>query len=243
MTKQTRLIIYQVIFFAFLLLSDLLSKHFIMKFLSEHTVGYYVVIDKVLSLKYSLNDGAGFGIFSGKQGFLIAFTSVALILISGLLVFFHAKKDTQKRGGVLLVTSLVMILAGGVGNLVDRIAFGYVRDFIEYKFVETLFNRSFAICNIADVQLTLGVILLIVYVLFFYDDRKKSQKELAGNQTICSKDTASNRAEDEANIMTALKMYEDKHCKTTGGDSEAQHEEHSCTNVDDKTEEESDRMI
>lgn len=204
MSKLKKIILFEIIFFAALLAADLLSKHFVMKFLNENTVGYYVVIDKVLSLKYSLNDGAGFGILSGKMGFLIAFTSVALIFVTGLLIYFHIKRDTVRRGGALLVSSLIMILAGGLGNLVDRIAFGYVRDFIEYKFVETLFDRTFAICNIADVELTLGVIFLIIYVLFFYQD-KKPVPAVDNPRNIAYDDR------DDMNISEALKMYEDKH--------------------------------
>ena len=67
----------------------------------------------------------------------------------------------------------MMMLAGGVGNLVDRIAYGYVRDFIDYTVVETLFHKSFAICNVADVWLTVGMILLVVYVIFFWRDSNK----------------------------------------------------------------------
>lgn len=206
MTKLKKIILFEIIFFAVLLAGDLLSKHFIMKFLNENTLGYYTLIDKVLALKYSLNDGAGFGIFSGKQGFLIAFTSVALILVLGVFTFFHTKRDIVKRGGSLLSISLTMILAGGIGNLIDRIALGYVRDFIEYKIIETLFDRSFAICNLADVYLTIGVIILIIYILFFYQEKKKPKAALVEEAPISTQN-------DDDNISEALKMYDDKYNK------------------------------
>ncbi|NCA67856.1 MAG: signal peptidase II [Clostridia bacterium] len=202
MSRQKKLIIFEISLFIILLAADLLSKHFIMNFLYEKTFGYYVVIEKVLAFRYSLNDGAGFGIFSGKQAFLIAFTSIALLAIIGLIVFLHYKRDIEKKGGALLSFSLIMILAGGAGNWIDRIAFGHVRDFIEYTIVETLFNRSFAICNVADIQLTLGVLFLIIYILFFYQDKKKPEPKLV---------EIDNRAKSDDNITQALKIFDEKY--------------------------------
>ena len=165
-------IIFEIVFFAVLLLGDLLSKHYVMPFLANQQGNYYVVIKKVLTFRYSLNDGAGFGVFSGKQTFLIILTVIAMVVILGVLVFLHLRNKQKKASGRFLLATLTMILAGGVGNLVDRIALGSVRDFIDYTIVETLFNRSFAICNLADVWLTLGMIFLIIYVLFFFKDEK-----------------------------------------------------------------------
>ena len=83
---------------------------------------------------------------------------------------------------MLLHVALAMVLAGGLGNLVDRIAFGYVRDFIEYTIVYTLFKRDFAICNLADVYLTIGVILVVIYLIYamvLEAKKEKQQKALA----------------------------------------------------------------
>ena len=167
-------VLIEILFFAVLLLADLLSKHYIMPFLESHD-GFWVLIDKGLTLRASYNDGAGFSMLAGKQGLLIAITVVAMVIILGFMVYLHLKKINRRPSGRFLSMILVMLLAGGIGNLVDRIALGKVRDFIEYTFIETWFHKSFAICNIADVWITVGMILLIVYVLFCWKDFKEEK--------------------------------------------------------------------
>lgn len=165
-------IIFEILFFAILLVGDLVSKHYVVPFLMDNG-GYYPLIEDVLSLKLSFNDGAGFSILSGRTGLLIGFTAVAMVLIFLFLIFLHFKKAHKAPKERFLVCSIVMILAGGIGNLYDRIAnAGLVRDFIEYTFVETLFGKSFAICNLADVWLTLGMLFIVVYIIFMYKEKK-----------------------------------------------------------------------
>lgn len=169
------LVLVECLLFGVFLAADLVSKHFVMPYLEAH--GRLVVIDKVLTFTPAYNTGAGFSMLSGKTGWLIAITAVGLALIMGLTIYTHLKMDTKKKSTRFLLVVEVMMLAGGVGNLVDRIRFGWVRDFIDYTVVETLFHRSFAICNVADIWLTVGMILLIVYVLFFWRDTSKNPKE------------------------------------------------------------------
>ncbi len=165
-------IIFEVVFFALLLAADLVSKHYVVPFLIEKDL-YYPLIKDILSLKLSFNDGAGFSILSGKTNLLIAFTAVAMVLIFAFLVFLHFKKAHKAPKERFLICSIVMILSGGIGNLYDRIANGgLVRDFIEYTFCETWFGKPFAICNLADVWLTLGMVFIIIYVLFMYREKK-----------------------------------------------------------------------
>jgi len=165
-------VIFEILFFGVLLAGDLVSKHFIMPFLENQPNFSYTLIDKVLTLRYSINDGAGFGFLSGKKTALIVITVIAMVAILVFTILLHAKNTHKKKSGRFLLSTLIMILAGGIGNLVDRIALGSVRDFIDYTIVETIFKRSFAICNLADVWLTLGMIFLIVYVLLFFKESK-----------------------------------------------------------------------
>ena len=165
------LLVVEVLLFGAFLASDLVSKHFVMPFLE--TNGDYVLIDKVITLTPAYNTGAGFSMLSGKTGWLIAITVVGLALLLAFTVYAHLKLNTKKKSTKFLLVLLMMMLAGGVGNLVDRVAYGYVRDFIDYTVVQTLFHRSFAICNVADIWLTVGMILLIVYVIFFWRDSNK----------------------------------------------------------------------
>lgn len=155
-------ILFEVGLFALLLFIDLLSKGLIMPFLLENSLNV-PLIDGVLELTYAENYGASFGIFQGKTGLLIATTVITILLLVGVLVLMDNKPRLLRYG-------LVTIVAGAFGNLVDRIAFGYVRDFIDYAFFETWFNWNFAIGNIADIFCIVGVLEMIVYLLFEYKE-------------------------------------------------------------------------
>ncbi|MBO5884646.1 MAG: signal peptidase II, partial [Clostridia bacterium] len=112
-------------------------------------------------LESSHNYGAAYGIFSGQTVLLI----IVSIIMLGLIIaynWFHKKKT------ILYCVSLGLICGGAIGNLIDRIFLGYVRDFIRFSF----FNFNF---NIADACLTIGVIMFAVY-LIFYDDLFKKIK-------------------------------------------------------------------
>lgn len=174
-------IVFEVLFFGALLAADLVSKHFVMPFLEAN--GSYTLIDKVLTLTPDFNSGAGFGILSGKTGALIAITTIGLALLLGVSVYCHIKLKLSSRRTRFLLAVLVMMLAGGVGNLVDRIAFGTVRDFIDYTVVYTLFKRNFAICNVADIWLTVGMILLLVYVIFLWKEEDVNKKTVPADST------------------------------------------------------------
>lgn len=188
------LVLVEVVVFGVLLAADLVSKHFIMPYLEAH--GNVVLIDKVLTLTPAYNEGAGFSMLSGKTGVLIALTVVGLVAILAITVYAHIKLDTRRKSTRFLMVVLMMMLSGGLGNLIDRIKFGYVRDFIDYTVIQTLFHRSFAICNVADIWLTVGMVLLLVYVIFFMKDADKKEE----NAPAISTDT---RMVAEANRLMA----------------------------------------
>lgn len=153
---------FEVGLFALLLLIDLLSKGLIVPFLESVKGGYVSLIDGVLGLEQvPLNDGASFGFLSGQQGLLIA---ISVIVIAALFVAL-VLTDEKPR---LLRYGVVTIMAGAMGNLVDRIAFGGVRDFIDYAFFNTWFNVPFAVGNIADIFCLVGVLMILIYLLFEY---------------------------------------------------------------------------
>lgn len=177
---MTIVIIVDVVIVAVLLAADLISKYFAAAYLPKHG-GSYEVIKDVLTFRYSENSGAAFGIFEDSRVFLSVFVGVVLLAILGFMVYHIYKGKYKEKGGIFLHVTLSMILAGGIGNLVDRIAFGYVRDFIEYTVVYTLFKRDFAICNLADVYLTVGVIMVVVYLIYTMvaDYKKEKAKKAA----------------------------------------------------------------
>lgn len=118
---------------------------------------------KILDLTYLENDGAIFGSMSGQRWFLIGFTS--LFLIIAIVAMVMAAKRSK-----FLSTAIMLFVAGGIGNLIDRARFGYVVDMFEIK----LFD--FAIFNVADICVTFAFVLMIAYVLFVEPKREKAAK-------------------------------------------------------------------
>ena len=125
----------------------------------------YKVIPYIINFSYTENSGAGWSILSGQTGWLIAISSVLSVLI--IIYFIFSKKNH-----VLHTIAIGLLLAGALGNLIDRIAFGYVRDFIQFAFW-----TSFPVFNFADICLTIGVTLLIIYILFVDKTQNSKEKE------------------------------------------------------------------
>lgn len=175
---MTLVIFVDLFIIAILITADLLSKHYAASYLLSHG-GSYEAIKGVLTFRYSENRGAAFGIFENSRLFLSLFVGIVVLGLIAYLIYHIIKKKYKEKGGVFLHIALSFIIAGGIGNLVDRIALGYVRDFIEYSFIYTLFKKDFAICNLADVFLTVGVIMVVIYLIYLLvvESRKKKPLE------------------------------------------------------------------
>lgn len=123
---------------------------------------------RIIDLTYVENDGAVFGSFGGKRIILIVVTT---ILVCVCAYFLYRYKTSSK----LMFISLNMIIAGGIGNWIDRVfRNGLVVDYIEIK----LFN--FAVFNFADICITLGVAFILIYILFI-EKRDDKKEEVAVN--------------------------------------------------------------
>lgn len=114
------------------------------------------IIPGVVALTNLHNDGAAWSILAGQQVFFIGLTLVAVVLLGYLLWRYW------QQGWLRL--SLTLILAGAVGNLIDRLAHGYVVDMFELQFI------NFPVFNVADICLTLSVGLMIYLVLTEKDE-------------------------------------------------------------------------
>lgn len=110
------------------------------------------LIPGILGLKYAQNTGAAFSAFSGAT---IGLSLVSLAVCAGIVIFIIRKPMWWP-----VALSLSVILAGGAGNLIDRLFRGYVVDFFEVLFIR------FAIFNVADVYITTGAAFLIILLLF-----------------------------------------------------------------------------
>ncbi len=109
-------------------------------------------------IKYIQNFGAAFGIFEDSRMFLIVMTSVTIIG-AGLFMWRSFNED-----GKMLMWALAMVIAGGIGNLIDRIYLGYVVDYLSFW--------SFPVFNFADMLVVCGAFLLFIYI-FFIDGKTK----------------------------------------------------------------------
>ncbi len=120
--------------------------------------------NEIFNLNYVLNDGAAFSILSGSRLFLIIFPIIGIFAIG----FFVLKYLPRTK---LICISTSMILAGGIGNLIDRIfRDGFVIDYIEAAFI------NFAIFNFADICVTIGGIILVISLIRFEIADYKSKK-------------------------------------------------------------------
>ena len=135
---------------AVLLLADILSKRWAETVLAP--AGSMPMIEGVIALRYAENTGAAFSAFSGAMALLSIFSLAVCVAVLAYMIW-HPEMDG------LIKCSLSMVLAGGVGNLIDRITRGYVVDFFEFQFVE------FAIFNVADICITMGAALLFIALL------------------------------------------------------------------------------
>lgn len=115
-------------------------------------------IPKVIDFVYVKNNGAAFNILSGKIELL---SLISVVFAVGVIWYIIYKKPQNK----MFRLSLMLLFAGAVGNVIDRIFRGFVVDFIKTTFID------FPVFNIADIAIVGGAILLSVYMLFF-ENRK-----------------------------------------------------------------------
>ena len=123
------------------------------------------MIDGIFHITYIHNYGAAFSILEGKQSFLLIVTGIAMAAILGYMVVTQIKKKAQP----MELWSLALILAGGIGNFIDRVRLGYVVDFFDF--------RIWPIFNVADIAVCCGCGLLIFYVLIWEPRMAKKEQE------------------------------------------------------------------
>lgn len=143
-------------------LSDQLLKIAVVEFLKP--IGSVTVIPGLLDLVYVENTGAAFGLFANQRWVFITLTIIFVIVLITLLFRLNI---TNK----VYFTAMFLIIGGAVGNLIDRIFSGFVVDYLQLSFFPP-------VCNLADYCVVIGVVLMLIYVLFFTDffEGKKRRK-------------------------------------------------------------------
>ncbi|MDL2218873.1 signal peptidase II [Ruminococcaceae bacterium OttesenSCG-928-O06] len=158
--------LFTILVSALLVAVDQILKLLAARYLAP--VGSAPLIPGIIGLKYVENRGAAFNILDGMQGLLIVVTGAALLFGAWLLLFRRPKDKLE-------YTAILLLFAGGVGNLIDRIARGYVVDYLNLLFMR------FAVFNFADCLVCIGFALLVVAV-FRAEGRAQKQKKLAAAQ-------------------------------------------------------------
>ena len=138
---------------------DQFSKFYIVQSIKYGTK--IQIIRNFFSLTNVRNFGAGFSILQNQRAFLIFVPIVAVFVLTYLLV-------TEKNKRKITSISYILIIAGAIGNLIDRVRLGFVIDFLDF----IIFGYDFPVFNLADTFITIGCFLLIIDNLLGSKDAK-----------------------------------------------------------------------
>lgn len=140
---------------------DQLLKYLVVNFLDKTSPTE--VIPNLFNMTYVENRGAAFGMLADARWIFITFT----VLITVFLIYILFKKKIDSK---LFLTSVILIIGGGIGNLIDRVFLGYVVDYLSISFFPP-------VCNFADYCITIGAVILVIYIVFVSDFCKKEKSK------------------------------------------------------------------
>lgn len=129
-------------------------------------IGNMTLVDGFLDLTFVENRGVAFGMFAGQRWLILVLTGA----IAGALIYFYRTLPKTRENGWVR-GALLLVLAGAVGNLIDRIFRGYVVDFFEFTFFD------WPVFNVADMYVVCGVILLMILILFVIKEEPAQKKK------------------------------------------------------------------
>lgn len=141
-----------------LIFFDQYTKHWAVVWLKDKPA--YNLVNGILELNYLENQGAAFGMLPNQKVFFI-FVAVVILSVVCYVLF---KVPDQKKYTILHVL-FSMTVAGSIGNMIDRVRYDYVVDFIY------LVRLNFPIFNVADIYATVSALVLLILLLFFYKEK------------------------------------------------------------------------
>lgn len=144
---------------------DQLTKYLTVQHIELHES--IEIIPGILSFTYHQNTGAAWSILEGQMWF---FYIVTIMVVGVILYYLHTEGKTQS----FFAWALVFLLGGAIGNFIDRLFHQYVVDMIRTDFIQ------FPIFNVADMSLTFGVILMLVYLV--WDEVKQKRQKAVDKQ-------------------------------------------------------------
>ena len=155
------------------ILLDQLTKWLAVKFLMP--IDTLPIIKNIIHLTYVENTGAAFGMLKDHRWVFILISTVTIIAFLFYLYLGHAESR-------LFGVSFAMIISGGIGNMIDRVALGYVVDFIDFRLI------NFAVFNGADSFVCVGAGLMILALLLELKQEADSAKKIASKEPEKAKD-------------------------------------------------------
>lgn len=153
--KEKKTYLWGIIAATLLIAADQFTKYLAVVKLKDKNP--FVLIKDVFELQYLENRGAAFGIFQDRKVALVLITLVFLWFLG----WFYHKIPTEKHFN-LMRGICVVLFAGAVGNMIDRIAYNYVIDFFYFKLID------FPIFNVADIYVTVSCALILILIIFSY---------------------------------------------------------------------------
>ncbi len=119
------------------------------------------VIKNFLSFTYIQNRGMAWGMLQGKRIIFVILTIIILLLC--FAIYANIAEKTKYR---ILRANMIILIAGALGNMLDRIKLGYVIDFFEVKFIE------FPVFNVADIYVVVSMIMIFILIMFKYSNEE-----------------------------------------------------------------------
>ena len=147
----------KLIIFILLIIFDLISKYFVKNNLN---INETIKLNDYLDLVYVQNYGVSFGLFSGEIPYWVLVIIGLLVVILILYLLIISYKNLEKN-------AYFLIIAGAMGNIIDRVLNSYVVDFISLHY-KTFYWPAF---NFADIYITIGIIMLLITFFFKSDCR------------------------------------------------------------------------
>lgn len=159
-------LIYSVVLIAALIFLDQITKILAVSHLKGQND--FIVIPNVFQLHYLENTGAAFSILEGKQIVFAIVTPILLLILLALLI-----RMPQNKKFTWLNYIIIFLIAGAIGNYIDRIVNNYVVDFFYFSLI------NFPVFNVADCYVTVSIFILLFLVLFYYKDEDLEEIKLS----------------------------------------------------------------
>lgn len=159
----------------FFVWADLYTKELVVRHM--HLGRRIPIIEGFFNLYYTRNTGAAFGMFADMDPAISRYFFYGVSLLAFVILGFLFWSIPKHRQG-LLGSTVMLILAGAIGNFADRVRLGYVIDFLDFH----VGDNHWPTFNVADICISVGVVLLVVYSLIFEPRERREAEKKSGAQ-------------------------------------------------------------